>query len=139
MNVNKANKANKANKHKSHFFDYALIIINTLILLFLILLISGCSQKEVVTKTEYIERTKLNLKNPEPIQLNNISYYVITDKNSQSFFDDIKKQGKQPVVFAIEPSDYENLSSNILKIKKYIIEEQQIIKTYKDYYEPEIK
>lgn len=109
--------------------------LKKVLLLMFVLILTGCSQKEILTETVVVNKTPLNLKNPEPIKLNNINYYIITKDNANSVFDSLQKQDKELVLFAIEPTDYENLSLNILYIKKYLIEQQNIINAYKEYYE----
>lgn len=109
--------------------------LKKVLLLMFVLILTGCSQKEILTETVVVNKTPLNLKNPEPIKLNNINYYIITKDNANSVFDSLQKQDKELVLFAIDPTDYENLSLNILYIKKYLIEQQNIINAYKEYYE----
>lgn len=106
-----------------------------LILLFFVGLFTGCSQKEILIQNEIVKKTPLNLNNPEAIKLNNIQYIVVTDKNSDSVFNKLKYENKEQVLYAITAEDYEMLSLNLSYIKKYIIEQQLIIKSYKDYYE----
>lgn len=126
MNVNKRNL----------LLDYLVLSINTIVLLALILLLTGCSQKEVIIQREEVKKQPLNLNNPKELKLNDITYTVLTDKNSKEVFDKMKKDSKEPVLISIETKEYENLSLNLSYIRKYIIEQQQIINAYKNYYEP---
>jgi hypothetical protein len=130
MNVNKTN----SNKLK---LDIFFLIINIILTVFVVLLFSGCVQKEIVTQREEVKKIPLNLSDPHPLKLNDVSYAVITDKNSKDVFDQMIKESKEPVLFGIDSKDYENLSLNLSYIRKYIIEQQQIIKSYRDYYEPD--
>lgn len=106
-----------------------------LILLSCIVLFTGCAHDEILIQNEVVKKTPLNLKNPEAIKLNNIEYIVVTDKNAVSVFNKLKSENKEQVLYAITVEDYEMLSLNLSYIKKYIIEQQLIIKSYKDYYE----
>ena len=129
-----------ASKFKTFIkLDLFFLIINIIILAFVLLGFTGCSQKEIVIQREEVKKIPLNLSDPHPLKLNDVSYVVITDKNSKDDFDQMIKESKEPVLFGIESKDYENLSLNLSYIRKYIIEQQQIIKSYRDYYEPEAK
>ena len=129
-----------ASKFKTFIkLDLFFLIINIIILAFVLLGFTGCSQKEIVIQREEVKKIPLNLSDPHPLKLNDVSYVVITDKNSKDVYDQMIKESKEPVLFGIESKDYENLSLNLSYIRKYIIEQQQIIKSYRDYYEPEAK
>ena len=130
MNVNNTNK--KTNLKLDIFF----LIINIIIAITIIFGFTGCSQKEVVIQREEVKKTPLNLSDPHPLKLNDVSYVIITDKNSKDVFEQMIKDSKEPVLIGVDAKDYENLSLNLAYIRKYIIEQQQIIKSYRDYYEP---
>ena len=83
-----------------------------------------------------ITKPKLDIKQQEALRLNDISYIVITDKNIQQIFDEMKINGKEKVLYAISVEDYEKLAINLAQIKKYLIIQNETIKSYKDYYEP---
>lgn len=119
--------------------DIFFLIINIIIISVILFGFTGCSQKEIVIQREEVKKIPLNLSEPQPLKLNDITYVVITDKNSKDVFDQMLKESKEPVLIGIDSKDYENLSLNLSYIRKYIIEQQQIIKAYKDYYEPESK
>lgn len=128
---------NANNKRKTNLrLDIFFLIINIIILLFIIFSFSGCSQKEVVIQREEVKKIPLNISDPHPLTLNDVSFVIITDKNSKVLFDQMIKDSKEPVLIGIDSKDYENLSLNLSYIRKYIIEQQQIIKAYRDYYEP---
>lgn len=93
------------------------------------LMLSGCSQKYEITNRELVQKTPLNLPSPEALTLNNISYVIITKDNNIQVFKD------NEVFYALSVQDYQDLALNLAKIKKYLIEQQQIIKSYKEYYE----
>ena len=116
--------------------DIFFLIINIIIISVILFGFAGCSQKEIVIQREEVKKIPLNLSEPQPLKLNDITYVVITDKNSKDVFDQMIKESKEPVLFGIDSKDYENLSLNLSYIRKYIIEQQQIIKSYRDYYEP---
>lgn len=116
--------------------DIIFLIINIVLLLLIIISFSGCAQKDVVIQREQVKKIPLNLSNPTPLKINDVNYIIITDKNVKDVFEQMKKESKEQVLFAIDYKDYEDLSLNLAYIRKYIIEQQEIIKTYKHYYEP---
>lgn len=106
-------------------------------IIFSMLILTGCSQKdEVITNREEVTKPKLDIKQQEALKLNDISYIIITDKNAKQIFDEMKINGKQRVLYAISVDDYEKLAVNLAQIKKYLVIQNETIKSYKDYYEP---
>ena len=130
MNVNKTNKKTFLK------YDILFLITNIVILFCVLILLNGCAEKEVLIQREQVNKVPLDLKNADEIKLNDISYVVITDKNSQNVFSEMKKENKEPVLYAVTSEDYQNLVLNLAKIKKYIIDQQQILNAYREYYEP---
>ena len=77
-----------ASKFKTFIkLDLFFLIINIIILAFVLLGFTGCSQKEIVIQREEVKKIPLNLSDPHPLKLNDVSYVVITDKNSKDVFD----------------------------------------------------
>ena len=65
-----------------------------------------------------------------------MTWYVVTEDNINIFLDEIKKeQGGVTVFFAVTPKDYENLALNVSDIRRYILQQKEII----EYYEESIK
>lgn len=102
------------------------------------LLMTGCSTV-LETRSVEVQRTKLNLEEPAPISARPIAWKIITPENAIEVFADLEKSGDDPVLFGLTDDGYENLSKNILDIRNYIIQQRNIIKTYKTYYETEEK
>jgi hypothetical protein len=102
------------------------------------LLMSGCSTV-LETRSVEVQRTKLNLEEPPPISARPTTWKIITPENATEVFADLEKSGADPVLFGLTDDGYENLSKNILDIRNYIIQQRNIIKTYKTYYETEEK
>lgn len=95
-----------------------LFVISTLVLS--TLFITGCAQKEVITKTEYIKKEPLNL-SPRPIDLEEVTFKVILKDNK--------------AYFAMDSVNYENMSINVQKMENYMKEQNLILEKYKEYYE----
>lgn len=126
------------NVNKKLIFDILMVIGNLLLLAIVFIMFNGCAEKTLIER-EQVKKVELNLKSPEPIEMKDVSFYVIKKENSDSVFKDLEKKEKENVLFGITPKDYENMSLNIAKIKKYMIEQQNIIDSYKKYYESEVK
>lgn len=61
----------------------------------------------------------------QPLTLNSVNFKVITAENYQSFVDDIKN--KKIVLFALDATNYQNLTLNLVEIKRYLDEQNSII------------
>ena len=113
-------------------------IPNALVLLILTtFLISGCStvQKLDVFSTE-VERSPLNLPNPETPKLEDLRWTIITSENAAEVFAKMQEQGKDPVLFGLSDDDYELLSKNFAQIRAYMIQQGLTLEQYRDYHEP---
>lgn len=86
-----------------------------LILLLMILMMFGC------TTPSNPERVPLDLNDPEPITMLDylITVYTI--------------DGKAKI--CVNGEGYENMTKNMMELKRYIIQQREIIKSYKKYYE----
>ena len=103
-------------------------------------LTTSCSsvKKLDIFKTE-VERQPLNLELPDPLKVEDLKWYIINSENSAEVLDKIKKKGDDPVLFGLTDEGYETLSVNFAQIRAYILKQREIIKQYKEYYEPEEK
>lgn len=109
----------------------ALICLSAIILLF-----SGCSEKSIQISTVQSERMKLNLPEPEQLKLKPVTFYVLTEKNKDVVFKQLETQNKDKVLIGLSDDDYQKMSENLIHIQNYIIQQRQLIKSYKEYYEP---
>jgi len=102
----------------------------------LLLGLSGCSSiKALEIFSTPVEKIHLNLKNPNPVESRLVQWFVITPENMESVFKDLEKRKYSLVLFGLTDDGYTNLSLNNAELRKYIIEQQSIIKAYKKYYE----
>lgn len=68
---------------------------------------------------------------PEPPQLDNVHFIVITRENLNEKIQEVERTlGQGFVVFAITPRDYEKLSGNMQELKRYQQEQKAIIEYY---------
>jgi hypothetical protein len=98
-----------------------------------ILLVSGCTTS--VAPTPIDTKPPLNLRPAEPLKMRPVKLHVIHMGIAEKKFEEIRKSGQKPVVFALTGNDYKNLAINMQKLKAYIKTQQRIINAYKKYYE----
>ena len=84
-----------------------------IILILFLCCICGCSSTP--------ERILLELPDPEPITMldYNITVFTVNDEAK----------------ICVSGEGYENMSKNMMELKRYIIQQNKIIKSYKNYYE----
>jgi PBP1b-binding outer membrane lipoprotein LpoB len=111
----------------------------TIIATALVLILSGCSTiKPLEVFSKPIEKTPLNLNNPEKIELDDVKWRVVTEQNAKEIFEQLKEKNIDPVLIGLTDNDYERLSLNMNKIRNYIIQYQYILNEYRKYYEDNV-
>ena len=119
--------------------------ITTLIIL--PILISSCSlvgkrlPNPVEIQTAPIEIEIYHPPLPQAIQLERPDWYVVSDQNIDEFMDKLAKiQGEEniPTFFALSPQGYEKMSGNLQEMRRYILEQKEIIVYYKDVTTPDM-
>jgi hypothetical protein len=93
----------------------------------------GCSWLNI--KTEPVEKPKLEIKLPDPIQLGDIQFLVVTRTNVEQKFKELEKRGLKPVIIGLSGNGYKVLALNMQQIQNYIQLLQEIIRQYQNYYE----
>lgn len=113
---------------------------NYLIVLSLILLSSGCSSwkplTEVVTETKIIERNIPTQERPKQVNLEDIKWYVVTERNMDDFIKRFEDENGTLVFYAMSVRDYETLSLNMADLKRYILQQKEIIVYYEESVKP---
>ena len=70
---------------------------------------------------------------PKAINLQDIEFFVVTEKNFDDQIARLKKlQGGSYVIFGITPLDYENMSYNLQELRRYIRQQKEIIIYYRE-------
>lgn len=114
------------------------------ILIIFALLLSGCTSlfsfnrdevKPVEVLTKEVERTPLNLPNPEPIEPLPFKWIVITPENAEKVWEKLQEKDTDLVLFGLTDEGYEAISINMVQIRNYIDKQRTIILKYKEYYE----
>ena len=112
------------------------LILNVLVSLILITSLTSCSgvKKLEIFKTE-VEREKLNLQKPTPLELENLRWIIITSNNADEVFAKLEEQGIDPVIFGLTDKDFELLSKNFARIRNQLKITNDLLDQYKEYYE----
>ena len=118
-------------------------ILNVLLLSIGLLLLSSCASfnlfkdkvKQVEVQTTEVERQKLNLKVPSPVNLEETKWIVITPSNVEEVWKVLKNDKKDIVLFGLTDDEYQTLSLNLTKLRNIIEQQRIILFKYKEYYE----
>ena len=102
------------------------------------LLLNGCAGLAVKEISNYkIEKKRepLNLPNPKPLDLIDVEWIVVTKDNIDEVMKKVKAEGGDYALFAVTDEGYKKLSTNFADIRNKLYEQNQIILSYKEYYE----
>ena len=102
------------------------------------LLLNGCAGLAVKELQSYkIEKKRepLDLAMPEPLSLVDVEWIVVTKDNVDEVMEKVKAEGGDYALFAVTDEGYKKLSLNFADIRNKLYEQQQIILSYKEYYE----
>ena len=113
-------------------------IKNILLLSLLAVFLTSCgsSVKEIQVSTVEVSKTPLNLPNPDPLQLQDVEWIIITKDNAMEIFEEVKSKGGEYSLFALTDTGYEKLALNFTDIRNRLAQQRQILLSYKEYYEP---
>ena len=114
------------------------LIGSVLLSLTLIISLTSCSgvKKLEIFKTE-VEREKLNLKKPTPLELEQLRWIIITSENAKEVFKKLEEQGIDPVIFGLTDKDFQLLAKNFARIRNQLKVTNDLLDKYKEYYEEE--
>ena len=87
-------------------------------------------------KKKAVDRTPLNLADPQPLKPTAPQWRVITPENQAQVFAELKSKNIDQVLFALTDDGYEELSVDIAQIRALIAQQRDIILKYREYYEP---
>ena len=106
----------------------------------LCLLLSGCSGVKTleIFKTE-VEREKLDLKKPTPLELEKLQWIIITSENADEVFKRLEEAGIDPVLFGLTDKDFELLAKNFARIRNQLKITNDLLDKYKEYYEGDLE
>ena len=108
--------------------------------LMLCLLLSGCSGvKTLEIFKQEVEREKLNLDKPTPLQLENLRWIIINSNNAEEVFKKLEESGIDPVLFGLTDKDFELLAKNFARIRNQLKITNDLLDKYKEYYEGDLE
>ena len=114
-----------------------------LTLLPLLLLSSGCSTwnplKTIEIKTVEVDRVIPTQNRPRPVKMNDIYFYVVTEQNFEDFKKRFVKENGDLVGYVLSVRDYETLALNMAELKRYLIQQKEIIVYYEKAVAPKSK
>jgi len=88
--------------------------------------------EKIVTVTEIIKPKIALTERPKGLNMADIQLYVVTEKNYEEFKEKFLKENGDYVFYAISVRDYENLSLNMAEIKRYILQQKEVIVYYEN-------
>ena len=105
--------------------------------------LSGCSflkseplptpEPIIKTVTEYKTLEIYQPQLPKRIDLQEVEFFVVTEKNLEEQIERISKmQDGTFVIFGLTPQDYENMAYNLQELRRYIRQQKEIIIYYRD-------
>lgn len=108
-----------------------------------LLTLGGCSMLQpqplpapepiIKTVTEYKTLEIYQPQLPKEIDLQDVEFFVVTEKNLEEQVAKIRKmQDGNFVIFAMTPQDYENMAFNLQELRRYIRQQKEIIIYYRD-------
>lgn len=97
-------------------------------------LMSGCSALKV--ETEPVDKPVLGIKDPEPLELERFDVITITKDNIESVFKELEAKGLKPVIIGFSGQDFKFLVVDLNLLKNYIELQKEILRQYREYYEP---
>ena len=110
--------------------------MSVLVSLILLTSLTSCSgvKKLEIFKQE-VEREKLNLNKPTPLELENLRWIIITSNNAEEVFKKLEEQGIDPVLWGLTDKDFELLAKNFARIRNQLKITNDLLDQYKEYYE----
>ena len=94
-------------------------------------------KKLEIFKTE-VEREKLDLKKPTPLELEKLQWIIITSENAEEVFNRLEEAGIDPVLFGLTDKDFELLAKNFARIRNQLKITNDFLDKYKEYYEGDL-
>lgn len=93
-------------------------------------------EPKVITVTNTVKTVVPIVAHPKKVQLNDVRIYVVSKINYDTFVKEFKAKNGADSYIALSIKDYENLSLNFAEIKRYILQQKQIIVYYENAVSP---
>jgi flavin-dependent dehydrogenase len=110
------------------------LLLKSILILVPLLLLSNCAkilpEPKIITQTEYVER-KIDIQSaPKAVDFPNVEWYVVSEKNLDEFLARVKADNGAVAFLAITPKGYENLALGIGDLRRYVLQQKEIIVYY---------
>ena len=108
--------------------------LSSLILLSSLIFISGCDTvKRLDVFSKPVETRIIAPSDPKPLLLDNLHFDVVNKDNLEEYLIQLRKEQntEEYVFYAITPKTYELLALNMQEIKRFILQQKEIIVFYK--------
>ena len=102
------------------------------------LFLNGCAAVAVKELQSYkIEKKRepRGIPNPEPLDLIDVEWIIVTPENIDEVMEKVKAEGGDAALFAVTDEGYKKLSLNFADIRNKLYETNQILLSYREYYE----
>ena len=102
----------------------------------LILMLTGClgrtSEPIVITQPKFVKQNIPLQARPKQLQLTDVRWYVVSESNLDEFLGKFKEEEGLLAFMAISAQGYENLAMDIADMRRYILQQKDIILYYED-------
>lgn len=110
-------------------------LLSLVILPLSLLLLSNCSlvkpnDPQVVVQKEYVKQNIILQAPPAPIEFPDTEWFVVNKDNLDESLKKIEEAGGSVAFMAITPKGYENLSIGVAELRRYILQQKEIIAYY---------
>ncbi len=92
--------------------------------------LSGMLIPEIVTQTEYVKPNIALQEPPKPVDMPDVEWFVVNEDNLDEFITRVEAEGGVPAFIAITPKGYENLAIGINDLRRYVLQQKEIIAYY---------
>lgn len=86
--------------------------------------------EKVVTVTNTVKAQLTKAETPKPIKMNDVTFKVVTRENLDQFIENWEKENGDLVFFAMSVRDYESMAINIAELRRYLLQQKEIIIFY---------
>lgn len=105
-----------------------------------LLFLSNCAavlpEPLIVTEKEYIKQNIEIKEPPKYVDMPNVEWFVVSEKNLEEALKRIEETNGAVAFMAITPKGYENLALGIGDLRRYILQQKEIIAYYEKAVEP---
>ena len=116
------------------------LTLSVLVSLILITSLTSCSGvKTLEIFKKEVEREKLNLNKPTPLELENLKWIIINSNNAEEVFKKLEESGIDPVLWGLTDKDFELLAKNFARIRNQLKITNDLLDKYKEYYEGDLE